>query len=496
MVIGGEVLKIAKLVRTNLAYTLGSAANSAALFILIPFLIRALTTEEYGAWSLLEVVILLFHWLLLAGLDVGLMREYWFVEGEDERRQLVGTALSAVMIWGAILLTVSGALLFTVNFSWNFPGAPQTLYLALAIGLTEALFALLLTLFRIQEKATTFAILSVGRMLTFLACSITLMEWGSQLVGLLVGRLIAALLFCVAAAIWARHHIRLRPQWASLRRMLVYGLPLLPTNLTAYVLFASDRYFLQHFTSLEIVGIYSFAYKIATTLDILITRPFSMDWAARRFKVATQPNAPTYFAQTLLFYLFTATLFALVVSVVTPTIYAWVASPLYLRGMGAVTVVLLAYLIYGLSFPLNIGIMLKDQTRYLPLIGGLSAAVCLALNWWLIPNYGMLGAAWASVIAYTVWTAAITWMSLRLYPIPYPLPSVLSIVLAALLGYAGIWQIDQSWPSGNDWLALFVKLAWILLLFGLVAYGLWGKKIGEQLAREHRTAVISSDKSP
>ncbi len=462
---------IGKVLKANLAYAIGSVANSAALFLLIPYLVNALTPEEYGAWSLFEIGTLFLKWLILAGLDIGLMRGYWYREGEEERARLVGTALIAVVMWGGGLIGLLGAVLFVKGRSWDFPGAPYTLELTLVIGLLEAVFALLLTVFRIREEAFTFVALSVERMVGFLGLSIGLVQAGGGLAGALAGRLLAGALSLGAAVALGRRYLILKPDWTGLRRMARYGLPLLPTNLASYVLFASDRYVLQHFSTLEMVGIYSFAYKIATTLDILITRPFALDWAPRRFKIARSDDAPQRYAHVLILYLFAGLLFALLVVAITPTIYTWIAPPLYRQGMSVVPIILAAYLVYGLGYPLNVGIMLRDKTEYAPLIGGVAAALCLGLNFWWIPRYGMMGAAWATLLAYAVRTGGLAWVSLRLYPVPYSLRSVLLVGLGALLGYGGVVGVEKI-MSGDEILGLPIKLGWVLLVFATVAYGL------------------------
>jgi O-antigen/teichoic acid export membrane protein len=64
--------------KANLIYALGSAANSAALFLLVPYLVNVLTPEEYGVWALLEIAIQFLNMLTLAGLEVVLCQSRRF----------------------------------------------------------------------------------------------------------------------------------------------------------------------------------------------------------------------------------------------------------------------------------------------------------------------------------------------------------------------------------------------------------------------------------
>lgn len=455
----------------SIIYAIGNAANSAALLLIIPYLINTLTPTEYGAWAIFEITIFFLNLFILAGLEVGLMREYWFQADERGRARLVGNTLMMVGAIGmVIVLSGSGLVLSGIDF--GLPGAPYTLFMVLALSLSEALFTIFLTLFRIREQPIIFSLLSGGRLALFAALLLSFVESGWGLIGALGARLLAVLAALAVALALSWQWIGWRLDGAAIRRIVSYGLPMLPTNLAAYVLLAADRYIIQGFLSLEDVAIYSFAYKIATVLDVSITRPFAIDWAPRRFKIATQPNPEQKYIQALLIYLWAALGGSLGILALTPLIYALIAPPAYWQAMHLVPVILLAYIIYGLSYPLNIGIMLKDRTRDLPMIGWIAAIACLGLCFWWIPAYGINGAAWATVIAYAIWTGLITADSLRLYPLAYPVRMIAGMIGAGMLGYAGLWLVTQWWPA-THLATVAAQVSWVMLIMGGYGVVLW-----------------------
>jgi len=460
------------LLTANLIYAMGNAANSAALFLLVPYLVNVLTPEEYGVWALLEIAIQFLNMLTLAGLEVGLMREYWFLADGEERTRLAGSVLFTVTLWGGVLFAIGTALVL-ISGTPSFPGAPRAFIWALGISWVEAVFYIFLTLFRIREHAILYVMLSVGRMVLFMGVAIGFVQLGYGLSGALFGRLSGTLLMLIPAIILGFRYISPHIDRKHLIPVIRYGLPLFPTNLASYVLFGSDRYVLQHFATLEDVAVYTFAYKLAAVLDVLITRPFAIDWAPRRFKIATQRDAPSQYARILLFYLWAAVAFSLLIIALTPLFYRWLAPQEYWPGMKVVPVILLAYLIYGLSYPLNIGIMLKDRTHYLPMIGWIAAAVCLGLNFWWIPAFGMWGAAWATVVAYIIWTGGIAWVSLRLYPVKYSLWQVGTTLAAGMVGYAGLWLSDKMMLHIDDLLLITLRLFWVIAVITVEGLLLW-----------------------
>jgi O-antigen/teichoic acid export membrane protein len=79
-----------------------------------------------------------------------------------------------------------------------------------------------------------------------------------------------------------------------------------------------------------------------------------------------------------------------------------------------------------------IGVGRTKRTQFNWVITGLAAAVNIALNLILIPRYGIMGAAVATVAAYAVMFAAMTWYAQRVFPTPYQWRRVLTAVAAAV----------------------------------------------------------------
>jgi O-antigen/teichoic acid export membrane protein len=62
---------------------------------------------------------------------------------------------------------------------------------------------------------------------------------------------------------------------------------------------------------------------------------------------------------------------------------------------------------------------LVKKTGYLPLVFVVPAMLNIGLNALLIPRYGMLGAAWATLLAYPTLFGLTLWVAQTVYPIPY-----------------------------------------------------------------------------
>ena len=434
-------------ISASAVYAVGNLARGGALLALTPFLVNSLTTDEYGRWALSEVVILLATMVMVAGLDIGLMREYWQLPSEKRRAETLGLLTVAVM--------VSGMLWFVVGLGLGTGGAldlgtgnETPWVLALASAWTESVMALFLAHFRIREDAWVFAGFSVGRSVALVALAILLIHMGYGVTGGLLGRFIAGTLALGGALVLvaSRRQIAFAFDKGILSRVARYGLPLLPANLASYVLLASDRYFIGGMIGLKAVAVYSFAYKVGSTLDMLVIRPYSADWAARRFKIAGETDAERHYDDALLLYLEAGTAFSLFAIALTPLGYQFLAPEVYSAGMAVVPVILLAYLVYGAAHPLNVGLMLKDRTRFLAYGAVIAAAACIALNVRWIPQFGMSGAAWATVVSYAIYTALVALGSLSVYPIRYSFRRIVAVIVPGLLGLLALYGIQTLFP--------------------------------------------------
>jgi len=101
--------------------------------------------------------------------------------------------------------------------------------------------------------------------------------------------------------------------------------------------------------------------------------------------------------------------------------------------------VLLAYIFGGISIHLNAGIFIEKKTAYLFPTSVLAAVSNIVANYFLIPIYGIMGAAYATLIAYALGAISLFVIVQRFYPIHYEYGRALkiagSLALVCLIEY-------------------------------------------------------------
>src|SRR5207247_11279110 len=97
------------------------------------------------------------------------------------------------------------------------------------------------------------------------------------------------------------------------------------------------------------------------------------------------------------------------------------------RASAAVALLAFASAAYAGYTVLAIGIGRARRTQFNWIISGVAAAVNIALNFALIPPYGMMGAAISTAAAYIVLFLGMALNSQRVYPVPYQWRRVLTL---------------------------------------------------------------------
>jgi O-antigen/teichoic acid export membrane protein len=105
------------------------------------------------------------------------------------------------------------------------------------------------------------------------------------------------------------------------------------------------------------------------------------------------------------------------------------------------------------------------RTKFNWIAATAAAILNFSLNFWLIPAYGMLGAAYATLAAYILLMAVRTWNAQKVYPVSYQWRRV-AIVLLAAGALTGVGEaFRHSLP-----LAVGLTLAYPLVLAALGFY--------------------------
>lgn len=455
-----------QLVGQSMVYGLGDAATRIAALVLLPIYTHILTPDDYGKLAIVALLPTVLTFVLEAGQRTAFFRFYYKNDEIRARRRLTGTVtiyllVSSVTILTPVLLSFDSIALSLFKDATIIP--------VIRIALFGILFDLgsviPFAIFRAEQRASQFARLSLFRFLINTSLNIiavAVLHWG--VIGVICANLFTSILFFVICFDLTLRTMEWTVDWSLLKQLLRFGLPLVPANLAGWTLTFSDRFFLQKYGDLNQVGIYAVGYSIAGILFMMMGW-FNIAWVPYSFSVAKQQDAKAFYARVLTYVITPFTLVGLGLSIFAPEALYLLTAPSYYGSATVVPFIVISYIFYEIYYITCVGFDLTGKTPYLAFIIGTSAVLNLFLNYILIPPWGMMGAAVATVLAYLSLIVIEYPIIQRLYPVRYEWGRLFKMALVS----TGIYVIDVLLRTGQFWIdvgiGIILILVWFLVLY-------------------------------
>jgi O-antigen/teichoic acid export membrane protein len=288
-------------------------------------------------------------------------------------------------------------------------------------------------LFRVEERSVGFVIASLSNILLTIAATLLLVvALAAGPLGVIVGNFTGTLIVYVALIAYRREQLGLQFDRDLFRQMNRFGLPLVPTAVFLWIINFADRLFLVKLTDTHEVGLYSVGVRIASAMVLLLTA-FRTAWPAFAYSIDDEREARRTYAFVLTYLVLISSWVAAALALLSPWIVEWIAAPKFEQASSVVGPLSFAVVPYAAYVVVAIGVGRARRTQFNWVVTGAAAAVNTVLNLVLIPPYGMMGAAVATIAAYVTIFAGMAWWAQRIYPVPYQWRRV---VTAALTGVA------------------------------------------------------------
>jgi O-antigen/teichoic acid export membrane protein len=420
-----------------LIYGLGEFLSNAIAFLLIPIYTRYLSTDEYGVLALFFITLLVANTISSLGLIPAFFRSYFDYADHQNRRLITSTTF---------LTLVSTLVLFTILYLscarqlsqliFGTPAYTQYFYLLFGINFFETLNQIPKSVFRAQKASARYAILSLVTFTTKLLLVIYFVVVLHQGVfGVLSGYFINAILSVLLYFPFIASQLGIQFSGRELRKLLSYGLPLVLSGLATVVLSAADRYYLTHFSTLTQVGLYALGYQLGMVVLVLLIYPLTLIWPPMLLAVKDDPEAREYYSRSLTYFLLIGMFISCGVAGLAKEILHIIATPPFYPAYKIVFLICLSYVLLGAVRILNVGLALHRKTKYEPLIVGIPAGLNLLLNYFFVPRWGMMGAAWATMICYLLMAILQYIIAARFYVVLYEWGRIAKLIITGTALY-------------------------------------------------------------
>jgi O-antigen/teichoic acid export membrane protein len=424
--------ELKRLARHSAIYGIGGLVSRLLAVVLLPLYTHYLPPNAYGRVEIVTAATAVLAIVLQLGISSAFFRFYFDAKQREDRLTVVRTSFWFTMATSTLGLVLGLVFATPIGHVLQLGHDPE-LVRAGAVGLwAQTNYQQLTALFRVEERSVAYAIASVVNVLITVAAMVlfvAVFHWGA--VGLVVGNFVGTLCVYVALVAYRREQLGLefdRELFAGMQR---FGLPLVPAALFLWVINFVDRLFVAHYNGRGEVGVYSVAIRVGSVITFVMLA-FRTAWPAFAYSIEDDREAKRTYAFVLTYLLTFASWLALALGALAPWLVSLLSTPAYQRADKGVALLAFAFAVYAGYTVLAIGSGRARRTQLNWVVTGIGAATNIGLNFWLIPRYGMVGAAVSTAASYVVLFAAMTLYSQSVYPVPYQWRRVGTAVGAAV----------------------------------------------------------------
>ena len=415
-------------------YLLGDMLTKGARIILLPIYLAVMTQAEIGELAIVQAIIFC-SWTIL-GFGFTYAVHKYYVKYEENGDALVSSLWLARLVGGlpfyGLLLVIGYA------FSQFAHGAIswQLVFLAITAGYLRGGINLVEFWFNVQDKPVKHRSFTFCQFLLTTLLVIYLVVFKEMgVLGVVVSELTSYSVFVFVSAFVLFRRSLPKLQAVRWREVIGYCLPALPYNFFMWGLFGVDRLILNEYVPRSEIGIYSIGYTLASCLSIFV---YSMRaaWLPSFFKAAEQGAGGKQFKETAYIYFFVILFAGLSVMLFAPEIVEIIgmtAAVSYARSANVMQIVLYAYIANSFFLALNKPLFYRQRTGLISMISAMGLLVNVVVNLWLIPQFGIFGAAVASAVAYTVMAVLAYFVSQKVYPFDWHIRKLIPCFAAFLL---------------------------------------------------------------
>lgn len=461
--------QIRSLFSQSIFYSLGNLFAKASGLIILPLYALYVSKEEIGLLALYETTYVFVLSAAGWGSKSGFARIYNEMPDEASKRSLFFTTYLFNLFSSLLAISAAAIILFNLEL-FQLDDYKRVIFLFCASSFFKLLYDVPVILLRLQQRAAKQVAYQIANViLTVLLTIYALKVKKMGFVGVFYVQMIAngTTLFIMLPLILK--NCTLRIQTKALGEMIHYGYPLALSNILTLVLTISDRYILEAFYSLETVGSFSIAVKVANLLQFLVISSFYTSYYYQYYKTISVNDDAKYHEKIFTYFVLLIISTGLIISLFgKEIIFVIMAGKTeYFDAIPVIPLLILGLMFSAMRQVFVLPITKAKQTRLISMVLIISGILNLGLNFVFIPYFGQMGAAFTT--AFSQLFAAI-WFLIKVYSIDkvrYEWRKVAIILITGILVFA----FNSVLPSYHWMVDILVKLiCLILFLAGLYLF--------------------------
>lgn len=429
-----------KVLENSFLYTFSSLLVKAMGFFLLPIYTMFLTPEDYGIINLANGFIQVATFIIAFSLYSAVTRFYVdYKEDLEKLKRFYGTVITFVFLSGVFALCI-GLILRHILFSTFFE--EFIFYPVILVSLLTLIFISLHSVHQnimqgMQQgkKLTTVNLIVFFLQVCLNLFFISLIKLGA--LGVLLANLIINISYFLYMIIDLKKNnlVTFCLDRSLLINALKYSIPLMPHNLSTHIASFAARVFINTSGTLSLVGLYSIASQFGSLIDTVQSSVYHAfaPWFYETMN-STNKEKRKEIINLSNFLLIIYSVIYLIIGLFSQEFIMLMTNKNYETAWTVVPILVAAFTFKSIYyFYINILFYYKDASKKIFLATLTGSFADIIFSYFMIPKYGMYGAAFAFLIAKMVVTAIVVIISKSYDDIGYKLSYMLKIIICSLM---------------------------------------------------------------
>lgn len=457
-----------KLIKHSIIYSFSNIAAKAIGVVLLPLYTKYISLSDFGILGILEVTLL----IAVEFLNLGQGQSLLMLNNSDEYRGKRKSMLFSIVVFSismcALFIVLSESLLPSIS---KFFAESQQFYKYLRLCIYIVSFRLLNNLFlnklRADERPVFYTVANLTKLTLTLGFAIYFVAFAKEgITGILYSYIISEVLTFILLLPSMISQMSLSFDKKIISVSLKFGIPLIFGSLAMMLLNVSDRYIIKFYTDYATVGLYDLGYRIAGVLNMFLIMPFTLTLIPFAYRQYGKEGDKRYYTKIMTYLTFVLVWAGLALSLFGKEIIkVFALNPQFWNAYYVVPVVVFSYVFFGMRIVASLGMFLTKNTKYVAYTTTIASLFNIGLNFWWIPKFGMMAAAYSTLVSFILLYLITCYYSNKFYKIPFEnYKLTLSIIIGVIL------YLISSLVNDNGSLIRILVKSFLLILFPLILY--------------------------
>jgi len=440
--------EIKTLLKQSSHYFTGHIIMMATGFVSFPILTRIFSVSDYGIMGLITTSIFIATAIAKFGIPESIVRFHSEYKSINQLNTFYSTFfLTSLSIAATVaIIFMVGTRLIGYNFmDRNIVDLLSLVCISIFTGCLNATFTSFL---RADQRTKLYNLITVISRYGSLAVSIFFVFFLIKgLYGFYAGHIISGIVilsFLIYISFRGRR-IRVESFSSNIFKELVkFGFPLLWAEVGYLVLNYADRYLIQLYMGSTSLGLYVAGYNLATYVTEVIIYPINYAMTPIYMNILVnkgEEETKRFLTNTFRYFLLIMFPIVLGFIAVGRDLLAVLASSKYIEANIILPYIVIGQAIHACSIILNNGLFIRKKTPLVTLIMMSACFVNVGLNILLIPRYGIVGAAQATLISYIFHTVVITYYAFKEFSFRIDYAHIILYLIAAFIMFISVKSV-------------------------------------------------------